>query len=137
MCVTAICFVDGAGTMLREAYRVLKSGGVLVIGFIDRTSDLGQHYTGASGREHFYRDARFFSANEVDQLLRDTGFAEPVWVQTLSKTLDETRDIEPLSAGRGEGAFVVVKARRSWSAHFGLLHCTIYESRYCTTTLRQ
>ncbi|MBE9551448.1 MAG: class I SAM-dependent methyltransferase, partial [Proteobacteria bacterium] len=41
--VTTICFVDDATAMLTEAYRVLKPGGELVIGFIDRTSDLGQH----------------------------------------------------------------------------------------------
>jgi len=33
-------------------------------------------------------------------------------VQTLSKTLEETREIEPLRAGFGQGAFVVVKANR-------------------------
>jgi len=37
---------------------------------------------------------------------------EAVWLQTLSRTLDETNDIEPLRAGYGEGAFVVVKAKR-------------------------
>jgi hypothetical protein len=61
----------------------------------------------------FYREATFYSADEVEQLLRDTGFTEPVWVQTLSKTLDETREIEPLRADYGQGAFVVVKACRS------------------------
>ena len=44
LCVTTICFVDDASAMLSEAYRVLKPGGGLVIGFIDRTSSLGQHY---------------------------------------------------------------------------------------------
>ena len=46
LCVTTICFVDDAAAMLREAYRVLQPDGVLVIGFIDRTSGLGQHYLG-------------------------------------------------------------------------------------------
>ena len=60
----------------------------------------------------FYRDATFFSATEVEQLLNNTGFTEPVWVQTLSKTLEETREIEPLRAGYGQGAFVAVRAKR-------------------------
>ena len=111
--VTTICFVDDATAMLEEAYRVLKPGGELVIGFIDRTSDLGQHYLAHQAENVFYRNATFYSVNEVEQLLRDTGFTEPVWVQTLSKTLDETREIEPLCAGYGQGAFVVVKAKRS------------------------
>lgn len=112
LCVTTICFVDDAGAMLREAYRVLQSGGVLVIGFIDRTSELGQHYLAHQAENVFYRDATFFSAAEVEQLLRDTGFTEPVWVQTLTKSLAETRDIESLSSGYGQGAFVVASAKR-------------------------
>jgi len=110
--VTTICFVDDATAMLTEAYRVLKPGGELVIGFIDRTSDLGQHYLTHQAENVFYREATFFSADEVEQLLRDTGFTEPVWVQTLSKPMEEIREIEPLRTGRGEGAFVVVKTCR-------------------------
>ena len=112
LCVTTICFVDDAGAMLQEAFRVVKSGGVLVIGFIDRTSGLGQHYLAHQAENVFYRDATFFSAAEVEHLLREAGFGEPVWVQTLSKPLEETRDIEPLRAGYGQGAFVAVRARR-------------------------
>jgi len=111
--VTTICFVDDATAMLTEAYRVLKPGGELVVGFIDRTSKLGRHYLAHQAENVFYREATFYSADEVELLLRDTGFTEPVWVQTLSKTLDETREIEPLRAGYGQGAFVVVKACRS------------------------
>lgn len=110
--VTTICFVDNATAMLSEAYRILKPGGDLVIGFIDQTSDLGQHYLAHQAENVFYRDATFFAADEVDQLLRDIGFTNLIWVQTLSKMLEETDDIEPLRIGYGQGAFVVVKASR-------------------------
>jgi SAM-dependent methyltransferase len=60
--VTTICFVDDAAAMLAEARRVLKPGGELVIGFIDRTSDLGRHYLAHREENVFYRDARFYSA---------------------------------------------------------------------------
>jgi len=112
LCVTTICFVDDATAMLAEAYRVLKPGGELVIGFIDRTSHLGQHYLTHQAENVFYRDATFYSSDEVEQLLHDTGFTDLTWVQTLSKTLAETKEIEPLRSGFGRGAFVAVKANR-------------------------
>ncbi|MGA8185203.1 MAG: methyltransferase domain-containing protein, partial [Terriglobia bacterium] len=112
LCVTTICFVDDASAMLSEACRVLKPGGGLVIGFIDRTSSLGQHYLAHQAENVFYREATFFSAVEVEQLLIGTGFTEPKWVQTLSKPLKDIREIEAIRAGYGQGAFVVVKANR-------------------------
>lgn len=110
--VTTICFVDDANAMLSEARRVLKPGGALVIGFIDRTSKLGQHYLAHQAENVFYREATFFSAEDVEESLRNTRFGEPAWVQTLSRPLDEVREIEPLRAGYGQGAFVVVRANR-------------------------
>jgi SAM-dependent methyltransferase len=110
--ITTICFVDNVTAMLSEACRILKPGGEVVIGFIDRSSALGQDYLSHQAENVFYRQATFFSVDAVEQLLRDSGFTRPVWVQTLSKALEETREIEPLRSGYGQGAFVVVKAYR-------------------------
>ena len=111
--VTTICFVDDPKGMLNEAYRVLKPGAPIVIGFIDRTSTLGQYYVDHQAENVFYSEATFYSALEVEKLLRNTGFANQIWGQTLSKPLDEIQEIEPSSAGRGQGAFVVVRAIRA------------------------
>lgn len=108
--VTTLCFVDDARAMSMEAARVLRPGGSIVIGFIDRTSHLGMQYQAHKHENVFYRDATFFSAVEVDRLLSGTGFGEPAWRQTLVRPLDETTSIEASSPGFGTGAFVAVRA---------------------------
>lgn len=110
--VTTICFVDDPRAMLAEAYRVLKPQGSLVIGFIDRESPLGQHYITHQAENVFYRDATFFSTDDVQALLGEARFVQAVWVQTLSKPLDEITQIDPIRTGYGEGAFIAVKAKK-------------------------
>jgi SAM-dependent methyltransferase len=109
--VTTICFVDSPAQMLAQARRVLKPGARLVIGFIDRDSALGQDYLAHQAESVFYREASFYSADEVEQLLRAAGFSITDWAQTLARPLAETREIEPVQPGRGRCAFVVVSAR--------------------------
>jgi len=108
--ITTICFVDDVIAMLYEAKRVLKSGGILVLGFIDRETKFGQRYLIHQADNVFYREASFYSAAEVERLLSETGFIEPCWVQTLFSSLEEIRQVEPLRTGYGQGAFVVVRA---------------------------
>jgi len=111
--VTTICFVDDAPAMLREISRVLRAGGKIVIGLIDQESALGKDYAAHQAENVFYREATFYAAAEVAALLEDTGFSNLVWVQTLSAPLSEIRDIEPIRAGTGQGAFLVVCAQSS------------------------
>jgi ubiquinone/menaquinone biosynthesis C-methylase UbiE len=111
--VTTICFVDSPVRMLAEAHRVLKPDGRVVIGFIDRETDLGQHYSAHQAESVFYREATFFSADELAQLLREAGFMIDAWGQTLTRPLADIRQIEALQAGRGQGAFVIVSAVKS------------------------
>jgi SAM-dependent methyltransferase len=109
--VTTICFVDSPTAMLLEIRRVLRPGGCLVVGFIDRESALGQVYVKRQAQSVFYREATFYSAAEVEQLLLNNGFAIDAWGQTLAPPLEEIREIDPLRSGRGQCPFVVVRAR--------------------------
>lgn len=110
--VTTICFVDDVGAMLAEAHRVLKRRGELVIGFIDRNSSVGRRYLEHQAENVFYREASFYSAEQVAASLAESGFEAGSWVQTLTQPLDLMREVEATQPGRGRGAFVVVRAKR-------------------------
>jgi hypothetical protein len=71
---------------------------------------MGQDYLAHQAENVFYREATFYSADEVDRLLLQGGFKIDAWAQTLAHPLAETRHIEALRPGRGQCAFVVVSA---------------------------
>ncbi|MEN7973260.1 MAG: class I SAM-dependent methyltransferase [Verrucomicrobiota bacterium] len=110
--VTTICFVDDPLQTCREAWRVLKPGGRLVIGLVDLDSELGQQYEVRKSESPFYRTARFVSASETIQLLDDAGFCNFRCRQTLFHPMNGSEAVEPARKGFGEGGFVVVSGQR-------------------------
>jgi SAM-dependent methyltransferase len=115
--VTTICFVDDARAMLLEIARVLRPGGSLVIGLIDRESALGKEYV-AHREENVFTEARPL-LGRGGRGAQETVLALLAWVQTLSTPLSEIREIEPISAGSGRAAFLVVRAQTSGEAEAG------------------
>lgn len=110
--VTTICFLDDVGAAFREAYRVVKPGGALIVGFIDRESPLGRAYEGRKKQNVFYRDATFYSSPEVVAELERAGFRDLIWVQTLVGDPATFTAIQSSRAGHGEGGFAVVRGRK-------------------------
>jgi SAM-dependent methyltransferase len=80
--VTTICFVDEVGKTIREARRVLKPSGELVIGFVDRDSPIGRYYLAHQSQSVFFRTASCYSARDVEALLLAPGFKDLRWAQT-------------------------------------------------------
>jgi ubiquinone/menaquinone biosynthesis C-methylase UbiE len=108
--VTTICFLDDIKVAFKEAFRVLKPGGHLVIGFIDKESRVGTLYQQHKNENVFYKVATFYSVNEVASYLKETGFKNLNFSQTIFHHLSEIKDLEATKKGFGEGLFVVVKA---------------------------
>jgi len=103
--VTTICFVDDLKKTFQEAFRVLKEEGIIVIGFIDKDSELGEKYRANKDKSRFYKMAEFFSAEEVLACLRETGF-ESFEAKQIIFPGNDTQRIED---GFGTGSFVVMK----------------------------
>lgn len=108
--VTVVCFLDDIAQAFREACRILKPNGILVIGFIDRESDLGRQYSLRKEQSRFYRDAIFYSVSELEALLAKAGFYDFAYRQTLVP--GETTDLTARE-GHGSGGFVVIRARKT------------------------
>ena len=82
--VTTICFLDDVEMGIKEAYRVIKNGGSHIIGFVDKTSNLGQLYLKHKNESVFYKQATFYSTGEVITFLEKAGFSKFSFVQTIS-----------------------------------------------------
>lgn len=105
MMVTTICFVDDIVKSLKEAFRVLKTDGFIIIGFVDKESELGKQYSEKKENSRFYKDATFFSVPEVLSYLNVSGFV----ISNVLQTLIPGEIPNTILEGFGRGSFVVIK----------------------------
>ena len=110
--VTTICFVDDIEVSFKEAYRVLKHSGFMIIGFVDRESPIGKSYLQHKWENKFYNIATFYTVDEIISKLEKLDFKNFSFTQTIFHNLNEIRDIEPIKEGYGEGSFVVIRATK-------------------------
>ncbi|NWG12430.1 MAG: class I SAM-dependent methyltransferase [Acidobacteria bacterium] len=110
--VTTICFLDDVQTSFQEVARVLKASGHFIIGFVDRDSLLGRIYHEHKSENVFYREATFYSVEEVLGLLRTSGFGFTRIVQTVFGNVQDVTRVQEFKRGHGEGSFAVIRSRR-------------------------
>lgn len=103
--VTTICFVDDINRSFQEVRRVLKYGGSIIVGFVDKESDLGKEYLKNRDKNNFYKNAAFFSTEEVLKHLNNAGF----FITKIRQTLITGKSQETILDGYGKGAFVVIR----------------------------
>ncbi len=96
----------------KEAFRVLKKDGDLIVGFLDKNSPIGQEYEKKKTESIFYKHATFYSVDKVLHELKEAGFRYFHITQTLFNPITEIKEIEHTKPGYGEGSFVVIKASK-------------------------
>ena len=108
--VTTICFVENITFAFREAFKILRSKGSLIIGFIEKNSNIGKLYKKRKNINVFYKNATFYSVKKVIYYLKKTGFRDFKFYQTIFHSLKEINEVEPTKEGYDEGSFIVIKA---------------------------
>jgi ubiquinone/menaquinone biosynthesis C-methylase UbiE len=108
--IITLCFIKDPLQTLKEAHRVLKKDGKIIIGIVDRESFLGKFYL--EKKSIFYKKAKFFSVDDVRVLLRATGFKGFSCYQTLFILPGAMNAVEKPKKGFGKGGFVVISAKK-------------------------
>jgi SAM-dependent methyltransferase len=110
--VTVLCFVQNARQAVQEAARALRPGGLMLMAILDRSSPLGQVYAARKEESLFYRQATFYSADAVLDLLREAGLTEFRCCQTIFQDAAAVTAQEPVQEGHGQGLFAVIRGRK-------------------------
>ena len=107
-----ICHLDKMKYAIKEANRVLKPKGSILIGFLDKDQSIAKEYIEKRHRSTFFAKANFYTVDRVVALLKEAGFKDLEFNQTLFGNLDEIKEVQRPKTGFGEGSFVVVKGNK-------------------------
>jgi len=107
--ITSTCFLDNPQQAYKEAHRVIKSNGSIIIAFLEKNSELGKVYEAHKSESPFYCDATFYSYQQITDFLSQAGFGNFYSVQTVLPESSKRNNTDVLE-GHDQGAFVVIKA---------------------------
>jgi ubiquinone/menaquinone biosynthesis C-methylase UbiE len=106
--IISICFVKDPRQVLKEAKRVLNNQGKVIVAIINKSSFLGELYR--KKKSLFYKEANLFGVEDIVELLRNAGFKNFSYIQTLFDIPDKIDSIDRPEQGYDKGGFVVISA---------------------------
>jgi ubiquinone/menaquinone biosynthesis C-methylase UbiE len=109
--ITTICFVNDPQKSAREMHRILKEGGRCAVGFVDKDTPLGAKYLAKKDKSDFYKEAVFYSASDVEDIIVKAGFTEiTAWQTLFDPSMSETEEPQE---GFGRGGFAVISGKKA------------------------
>ena len=110
--IVTLSFVDSPLDVLKEAYRILRSGGKIVLGLVLRGSPWGKFYQQKKQQGHrFYKHATFRRYGKVVTLLEKAGFSTEKVISTLFQKPGKVEDMElPRDSFSPRAGFTIVVA---------------------------
>lgn len=114
--IVTLCFVDNPTLVIERTAEMLEESGKMVLGLITLESPWAIHYMRKKERGHpFYSIARFYSYQEILDLVKEVGFIHERTVSTLFQEPERVDHVEPPRDGFfPESGFVVVVSRKSY-----------------------
>jgi len=103
-------FVEDVEKVYQEIFRILKTGGKLIVGTLHKDGAVAQKYMSMTESE-VYKSARFHKVSETMQQLKMSGFSTFNASQTL--LIMQTEKVETPIPGHDRGSFVVIEAIKS------------------------
>jgi len=107
--LVSVCFLDSPERAFAEVYRVLKTDGRLIVGYIPADTRWGHLYRERAHKGHrFYSHARFWSGEELDRILDNVGFER----EALKSVVTDGRTLGISKVYGDDSIFVVERFRK-------------------------
>jgi ubiquinone/menaquinone biosynthesis C-methylase UbiE len=113
--IVTLCFVQNPIDVLKEAKRVLKKDGSIIIGLVPKDTPWGIFYEEKKKQGHpFYREAVFYSLPDLEKLLEETSMSITSIRSTLSQRPYKPRMIEePVEGYVKDAGFLCIEAKEN------------------------
>lgn len=113
--VVTLCFVERPVAVLREANRVLRKNGSIILGLVPKDSRWGAFYEEKKRSGHpFYSSARFYTFKDLEVMLQTAGLRTVRIRSTLLQMPGGPVRVEEPVEGRVIGAgFLCIEAKKS------------------------